>query len=234
MIRSRDAASVVRRTIDDAPGPRWIWPSRLWKSTQISESYGVFRPSKTPTMTHRSEPALRTFPRSQFANRCATLDGTIASSVPGLNIRPRTSLSVGRISNATGSSTPRTWTFVFVPSRFGVLTRTTSSGEASAFPFASRSTPGSVFSVSIWSGATKDCISDCAPVRITTTFRSETVCVRVFVMPSTRDMITMKTVTTNAMTITVMPVDTFRTNRFRRLYLSGIAIRRPAAGRRRP
>ena len=46
----------------------------------------------------------------------------------------------------------------------------------------------------------------------------------VLVTPSTSASTQRNTVTTSAMTKTVIPVETFRTKRFRKLYFSGIAI----------
>jgi len=68
------------------------------------------------------------------------------------------------------------------------------------------------------------CISACAPTRIVTTLRSEALVESVRVTPLQSDSTKRKTVTTRQMTNTVMPVDTFRTMRFRKLYLRGMAI----------
>ena len=68
------------------------------------------------------------------------------------------------------------------------------------------------------------CISACDPTRIVTTFLSEALVESVRVTPLQSDRTKRKTVTTRQMTKTVIPVDTLRTIRFRRLYLSGIAI----------
>ena len=68
------------------------------------------------------------------------------------------------------------------------------------------------------------CISACEPTRIVTTLRSEAFVESVRVTPLQSDSTKRKTVTTRAMTKTVMPVETFRTMRFRMLYFSGIAI----------
>src|SRR2546425_492274 len=65
------------------------------------------------------------------------------------------------------------------------------------------------------------------------TFRGETVVLSVLRTPSASDMTRMKTVTTSAIPRTVIAVETFRTTRLRRLYLSGIPIRPPAAARPR-
>src|SRR5450830_1373796 len=61
---------------------------------------------------------------------------------------------------------------------------------------------------------------------MTMMLRSETDFESVLRIPSTRDMITMNTVTTSPITNTVMPVETLRTIRFRRLYFRGIATLR--------
>src|SRR5215470_9986917 len=57
-----------------------------------------------------------------------------------------------------------------------------------------------------------------------TRFRGDTEVWNVFRTPSANDMTRRKTVTTSATPRTVMPVETFRTQRFRRLYLKGIRI----------
>ena len=67
----------------------------------------------------------------------------MASLVAGLNMRPSTIRTPGRISTPIGAI-PRTWTFEFVlPSKRGTLMSVSSSGETKGFPAALRSGPGS-------------------------------------------------------------------------------------------
>jgi len=91
----------------------------------------------------------------------------IISFVPGLNIRPETSFTCGRIRNAVGV-TPRTITFEpFGSSFFGSLKMMTVSGETTGWPLLSFSMPGSVRRTSNFSFVTQLEISASAPSRIT-------------------------------------------------------------------
>ncbi len=154
-------------------------------------------------------------------NRFATLSETITSEVPGTNIRPSVSVICGR-SAIPFSSTPRIVTFEQPPSRLSRLRTTTSSAEASGFPSASFSMPGSVRRAGTWSRPIPDWSSDCEFWRRTRTFLSEPEAVKTFVSPSPSAMTQRKTATTRAMPRTVSVVVTFLTKRFRTLYFSGM------------
>ena len=83
---------------------------------------------------------------------------TIASFVPGRNICPSTIRIDGRSAIPAGD-VPRTWTFVLLPSVFGILTSVRISGETSGCPALSRSMPGIERIRSAESRVTTLCIS---------------------------------------------------------------------------
>ena len=80
-------------------------------------------------MTQRKLPVRSVSPTFMLANRFESLRETIASFVAGLNIRPSTIFTPGRISMPIGAM-PRIWTFEKVfPSARGTLMSVSSSGE---------------------------------------------------------------------------------------------------------
>ena len=80
-------------------------------------------------MTHRKLPVPRVSPTFMLAKRFASFRETMASFVAGLNIRPSTIFTPGRISMPMGAM-PRTCTFENVfPSARGMLISVSSSGE---------------------------------------------------------------------------------------------------------
>ena len=106
----------------------------------------------------------------------------------------------------------------------GMLISVSSSGETRGSPDALLSIPGRARIRSYESLVTTLCISAWDPTRIVRTLRVEALTERVLSTPCQRARTKRKTVTTRATTKTVMPVETFRTTRFRTLYFRGMAI----------
>ena len=122
---------------------------------------------------------------------------------PGLNLRPSTIFSCGRIAQPAGP-TPRNCTLASVPSAMvGRLTTCDSSGEASGLPSAPRAMPGRADTSGAWSRVMTELVSACEPARSRIAVVSSPVRSSVALKPSPIASIATSTPTTPAMPMTI-------------------------------
>ena len=142
---------------------------------------------------------------------------TLISRVPGVKRRPSTNVSVSRTSNARGP-TPRTGTFAgWLSDWRGSAMMTTSSGEVSGRPPASRATCGRLSTIGRSARRTALTVSAVAPLRRTIALPGEPLATSVARKPCAMASVITNTATTMAIPPAVIAAVLLRTIIERRL-----------------